>query len=90
MRKSILAAVLCAGLFAETTAPLIAATYYRSGKNHRNRSRRSGRNRRARNVGIGAAGGAAAGAIIGRGRGAGAGAVIGGTAGALTPTRRRR
>ena len=56
---------------------------------HRKSSRnRSGR-RRARNVGVGAAGGAAAGAIIGRGRGAGAGAVIGGTAGALTPTRRR-
>jgi len=85
MRKSILAAVLCAGLFAETTLPLVAATYYRSGKHHR----RSGRNRRAGNVGVGAAGGAAAGAIIGRGRGAGAGAVIGGTAGALTPTRRR-
>ena len=52
--------------------------------------RRSRRGRRARNTAIGAAGGAAAGAIIGRGRGAGAGAVIGGTAGALTPTRRRR
>jgi outer membrane lipoprotein SlyB len=57
---------------------------------HHGHYRRSRRNRRARNTAIGAAGGAAAGAIIGRGRGAGAGAVIGGTAGALTPTRRRR
>ena len=81
MKKSILAAVLCAGLLAETTVPLMAAQYYRS--------RRSRRGRRARNVGIGAGGGAAAGAILGGGRGAGAGAVIGGAAGALTPTRRR-
>ena len=85
MIKSLCAAILSMGLMAGTVTPVIAATKHH---NHQ-RSRNSGRNRRARNVGIGAAGGAAAGAIIGRGRGAGAGAVIGGTAGALTPTRRR-
>jgi len=87
MRKSFFAAILSVGLLAETAVPvIIAATTTQAKKNNRS----SGRRRRARNVGVGAAGGAAAGAIIGRGRGAGAGAVIGGTAGALTPTRRRR
>ena len=89
MRKSLCAAVIGMGLLAETAVPVIAATtHHKSTKNRNSTRNRSGR-RRARNVGVGAAGGAAAGAIVGRGRGAGAGAVIGGTAGALTPTRRR-
>jgi hypothetical protein len=50
----------------------------------------SSRRRRARILGIGAAAGGAAGAILGRGSSAAAGTVIGGIAGALTPTRRRR
>jgi hypothetical protein len=91
MMKRLLTAILCAGLLAETAVPVIAATSRnQQTKRHRSsRNRRSGSRRRARNVGIGAAGGAAAGALIGGGRGAGAGALIGGTAGAVTPTRRR-
>jgi hypothetical protein len=89
MRKSLCAAVLSLGLLAETAVPVIAATYKNQTHSKKN-NRSSSRRRRARNVGIGAAGGAAAGAIIGRGRGAGAGAVVGGTAGALRPTTRRR
>ena len=88
MRKSLCAAVLSLGLLTEIAMPIIAATS-KNRTSSKNNNRSSGRRRRARNVGVGAAGGAAAGAIIGRGRGAGAGAVIGGTAGALTPTRRR-
>ena len=86
MKRSLIATVLFAGLLAETAAPVIAAQTH---KRYRRTSRSSGR-RRARNVGIGAAGGAAGGAILGGGRGAGAGAVLGGTTGALMPTRRRR
>jgi len=87
MKKSLIATILFAGFLAETTAPVIAAQTH---KPYKRNTRTSGRRRRARNVGIGAAGGAAGGAILGRGRGAGAGAVLGGTAGALMPTRRRR
>src|SRR5262245_28608948 len=47
---------------------------------HASRYRSSGR-RRARNIAIGGAGGAAAGALIGGGRGARAGAVVGGASG---------
>jgi len=86
MKKALLV-LLCSSFFSEITLPpLFAQTKYVV----HHRSRRSRRGRRARNVGIGAAAGAGAGAILGRGRGAGAGAVIGGAAGALTPTRRRR
>ena len=87
MKKSFITGLLFAGLLAETAVPIIAATHTHKKSGYRNRT--SGRRRRARNIGIGAAGGAAGGAILGRGRGAGAGAVIGGTAGALTPTRKR-
>ncbi len=91
MRKALLV-FLCAGLLSEVALPpLVAQSSMKySSSRRRSSSTRSRRSRRARNVAIGAAGGAAGGAILGRGRGAGAGAVIGGTAGALTPTRRRR
>ena len=85
MRKSLLV-LLCAGLLSEIALPPLVAQSRKTYSSSRHRSRRG---RRARNTGIGAAGGAAAGAILGGGRGAGAGAVIGGTAGALRPTRRR-
>ena len=87
MKKSLLF-LFCAGLLSEIVLPPVVAQS--STKSKYSSRRRSSRGRRARNIGIGAAGGAAGGAILGRGRGAGAGAVIGGTAGALTPTRRRR
>jgi hypothetical protein len=91
MKKSLLV-LLCAGLLSEIALPPLVAqsSTKHSSTRYSRSSRRSRRGRRARNTAIGAAGGAAAGAILGRGRGAGAGAVIGGTAGALTPTRRRR
>jgi hypothetical protein len=89
MRKTLVAAILPAGLLAGTAVPVIAATSQSQTKNRRN-YRSNSRRRRARNVGMGAAGGAAAGAILGRGSGAAGGAVIGGTAGAFTPTNRRR
>jgi len=69
MKNSLLAAVLSAGLLAETAVPIIAATsMHKTQRRSRRSNRRSGRRRRARNVGIGAAGGTAAGAIVGRGR----------------------
>lgn len=87
MGKSILAALISAGLLAEGAVPVAnAATTPQSTKSTNNRSSGS---RRARNTAIGAAGGAAGGAILGRGRGAAAGAVVGGAAGAVVPTRRR-
>ena len=83
MKNFLLAAIISTGLLTETAEPVLARS-----KNHDKRHRRSGRNRRARNVAIGAGGGAAAGALIGGGRGAAAGAVIGGTTGAVVPTSR--
>ena len=86
MKNFLLAGAIALGLLTETAEPILAASNHHRDRRHR----RSGRNRRARNVAIGAGGGAAAGALIGGGRGAGAGALIGGTTGALVPTRRRR
>jgi hypothetical protein len=75
MRKFILAALISAGLLAEGVVPVAsAATASKTTQSSNKRSR--GRHR------------ARGGAILGRGRGAGAGAVLGGTAGALMPTRR--
>lgn len=88
MRKPVLF-LICAGLLSEIAMPPLVAQIANKSTQYTRSRRRSSRSRRARNVGIGAAGGAAGGAILGRGRGAGAGAVIGGTAGALTPTRRK-
>jgi hypothetical protein len=93
MRKLVCVGALMGGFLLPVVTPVVAQTVVKKPGHTtvvHNRSRRSGRARRARNTAIGAGGGAAAGAILGRGRGAGAGAVIGGTAGALTPTRRRR
>lgn len=89
MKKSLLV-LLCAGLLGEMALPPLSAQKVVTKRHYYSRSRRGRRARRARNAAIGAAGGAAGGAILGRGRGAGAGAVIGGTAGALIPGRRRR
>jgi hypothetical protein len=92
MKKLICVASLLGGSLLPMVSPAVAQVVVKKPGHtvvYHGRSRRSSRARRARNTAVGAAGGAAAGAILGGGRGAGAGAVIGGTAGALTPRRRR-
>lgn len=90
MKNRFLSAVLAAGMLFGTAAPGVAMvrhrTYYRS--TYRSRARaRAIRHRRhmqtAKRVGIGAAGGAAIGALAGGGKGAGIGAIAGAGAGAL-------
>lgn len=82
MRKRLLAATLFVGLFMGTAAPSVAAVHH----HYRSRRRRIRHKRHvntARRIGIGAAGGAAIGALAGGGKGAGIGAVAGAGAGAL-------
>ena len=81
MRKQLLTAVLSAGLLFGTAAPGVAAThYYRT----RHQSIQHKRHKKtAKRIGIGAAGGAAIGALAGGGKGAGIGAIAGAGAGAL-------
>ncbi|HEY2014721.1 MAG TPA: YMGG-like glycine zipper-containing protein [Bryobacteraceae bacterium] len=91
MKKRLLTAILSAGLLFSTASPSFAAvhrTYYGSRARARARARaryiRHRRNvRTAKRVGIGAAGGAAIGALAGGGKGAGIGAIAGAGAGAL-------
>ena len=92
MKKLICVGALLGGCLLPMIPPAVAQVVVKKPRHtvvYHGRSRRSRRARRARNAAIGAGAGAATGAILGRGRGAGAGAVIGGTAGALTPRRRR-
>ena len=81
MRKRLLAATLLSGLLMGTTVPSVAA------ESHPRYSRSRIRHKRhvntAKRVGIGAAGGAAIGALAGGGKGAGIGAIAGAGAGAL-------
>jgi outer membrane lipoprotein SlyB len=83
MRKRFLTAVLSAGLLFSTATPGMAITH----RYHRRVSARYVRHRRhmktAKRIGIGAAGGAAVGALAGGGKGAGIGALVGAGAGAL-------
>ena len=88
MKKRLLPLVLSLGLLAGSAEPAMAVTYYR----HHYRTSYAARNRyvrhkrhmaTARRVGIGAAGGAAIGALAGGGKGAGIGALAGAGAGAL-------
>lgn len=78
MRKSLLSLVLAILILFSAVAPVAnAATYrknYNSSRSHRKTIKR---------VGIGAAGGAAIGALAGGGKGAGIGALVGGGAGYL-------
>jgi outer membrane lipoprotein SlyB len=90
MRKRLLAAVLSAGLLFATTGTSFAVTRQHYYHNYRYNSRaraRYIRHRRhvntARRVGIGAAGGAAIGALAGGGKGAAIGGIAGAGAGAL-------
>jgi hypothetical protein len=82
MKKRLMTAVLSVGMFVGTTAPNAAqaATYYHA-RAHNYRHRRHMRT--LRRVGIGAAGGAAIGAIAAGGKGAGIGAIAGAGAGYL-------
>lgn len=88
MKKRLLTAVMSAGLLFSTATPGMAVTHYyhRSYRNSRARYRYI-RHRRhmktLKRVGIGAAGGAAVGAIAGGGKGAGIGALAGAGAGYL-------
>ena len=105
MRHSLIAAVLFGGFLAETALPVIAAAQTQKQtaepgapvtaapqmkKKHIVKSNPRRGSSRRRNVGRGAVGGAAGGAILGGGRGAAAGAVLGGTAGSLSRRGRRR
>jgi outer membrane lipoprotein SlyB len=88
MRKRFLSAVLSAGLLFATTGTSFAVTRqhhsYRS--NHRARARYIRHKRHvntAKRVGIGAAGGAAIGALAGGGKGAAIGGIAGAGAGLL-------
>ena len=81
MRKRLLTATLFAGLFIGTGAPSTAAVHHYSSRRARIRHKRHVNT--AKRVGIGAAGGAAIGALAGGGKGAGIGAIAGAGAGAL-------
>ena len=80
MKKSLIAAVLSTGLMLSTAAPGVAATHYRTREQYVEHKRHM---KTAKRVGIGAAGGAAIGALAGGGKGAGIGALAGAGAGAL-------
>jgi len=83
MRKLLVGAVLSAGLLIGPAVPnLGAVTHYRY-HSYRRHIRHKRHVNTARRVGIGAAGGAAIGALAGGGKGAGIGAVAGAGAGAL-------
>ena len=81
MKKRLLTAVLSTGLlFSVAAPPAVAAHHYRT---RREAIRHRRHVKTAKRVGIGAAGGAAIGALAGGGKGAGIGAIAGAGAGAL-------
>ena len=80
MRKRFLTGVISAGLLLGTAAPSFAVTHHRT---YRQYIRHKRHVNTAKRVGIGAAGGAAIGALAGGGKGAGIGAIAGAGAGAL-------
>jgi outer membrane lipoprotein SlyB len=87
MKQRLLTAVLSAGLLFSSVMPGAAATYRRHYRRNTAARARYIRHRRhvrtAKRVGVGAAGGAAIGALAGGGKGAGIGAIAGAGAGAL-------
>ena len=96
MRKRLLSAILCTGLFCASTGSSFAITRYQSQAQYRARVRARARARArsryirhkrhvntAKRVGIGAAGGAASGALAGGGKGAAIGGIAGAGAGVL-------
>jgi hypothetical protein len=82
MKKRILTAVLFSTLLVGPAIPGIAAVSHHH-SSYRRRIRHKRHVNTARRVGIGAAGGAAIGALAGGGKGAGIGAIAGAGAGAL-------
>lgn len=82
MRKRLLTAVLSTGMFFSTAMPNVAsaAVHYRTRAQYLRHRRHM---KTAKRVGVGAAGGAAVGAIAGGGKGAGIGALAGAGAGYL-------
>ena len=86
-----LAAVISAGLFFGTASPSLAIVRHRTHYRTTAQYARHRRNvRTAKRVGVGAAGGAAVGAIAGGGKGAGIGALAGAGAGYLYDRHKRR
>ncbi len=88
MKKRLMVAVLSTGLFCGTVAPVTAeaATHYYSRAQYYRHKRHM---RTVKRVGIGAAGGAAVGAIAAGGKGAGIGALAGAGAGYLYDRHKR-
>jgi len=82
MRKRLLTSILSVGLLFGTAAPGLAVTA-RYSRAHARYVRHRRRMRTLKRVGIGAAGGAAIGAIAGGGKGAGIGAIAGAGGGYL-------
>ena len=89
MRKILGTTLISAGLLVGTAVPSSAATYYRHHRTARQAAAHRRHVRTARRVGIGAAGGAAIGALAGGGKGAGIGAIAGAGAGALYDAHKR-
>src|SRR5215510_16416964 len=86
MKKQLLTAALSAGLFLGAAGEAGAVIYPQTRHHYVQRSASSRHKRHmktAKRVGVGAAGGAAIGALAGGGKGAGIGAIAGAGAGAL-------
>jgi hypothetical protein len=80
MRNLILAVILSIGMLLGTVQPVAAVTHYRTYHQYVQHKRHV---KTAKRVGIGAAGGAAIGALAGGGRGAAIGGIAGAGAGFL-------
>ncbi len=89
MRKRFATAVLSLGILCAPAAPGFAATPRQRAQDAQ-RARHRRRMKTAKRVGIGAAGGAAVGALAGHGKGAAVGAAAGAGAGALYDRNKRK
>ena len=86
MRNRFLAAILSIGMLFTVVQPAAAVTHYRTYHQYVKHRRHM---KTAKRVGIGAAGGAAIGALAGGGKGAGIGALAGAGAGLLYDRHRK-
>jgi hypothetical protein len=86
MKKRLASVVIATGLLCGTAAPVPAMVRHRT---YAQEVRHRRHMRTAKRVGVGAAGGAAIGAIAGGGKGAGIGALAGAGAGALYDRHKR-